>query len=254
MSLPLPFPTDLQLIVLDVDGVLSAGEAAPFDFAMLQYLAACNDRARHDPTQPGITLCTGRPSAYVEVLMQVIHGIYPAIFEHGAGLYMPVPYAFKWHAALTPEIQALLIRLQTELHQALVVPNLAYLQPGKAASLSLFAQSGVSLQEVLRQAGQLADAYDDVFVVEMGATCVNILIRGFDKAAGVRWLADETGIPLQHMAGVGDARGDVSFMRLLGWSAAPANAHAAVKQAVHYTSSYENGQGLMDILERLLGT
>ena len=252
MSLPLDSPAKLRLIVLDVDGVLSPGEAAPFDFAMLQYLAACNDRARHDPTHPGITLCTGRPAAYVEVLMQLIHGVYPAVYEHGAGLYIPVPYAFKWHAAFTPDTQVQLFRLQTELHQALVATNLAYFQPGKSASLSLFAHSGVSLQEVSRQAGQLADAYGDMFMVEAGATCVNILIRGLDKAAGVRWLAHETGIPRQHMAGVGDARGDLPFMRILGWSGAPANAHAAVKQAVHYTSPYENGQGVVDILARLL--
>ena len=78
------------------------------------------------------------------------------------------------------------------------------------------------------------------------------MVRGLDKAAGVRWLARETGIPLHHMAGVGDARGDLQFMRLLGWSAAPANAHMSVKQAVHYTSPYHNGQGLIDILARLL--
>jgi hydroxymethylpyrimidine pyrophosphatase-like HAD family hydrolase len=105
-----------------------------------------------------------------------------------------------------------------------------------------------------RQAGQLAREFGNTFRVEVGATCVNIMVRGLDKATGVRWLARETGIPLRHMAGVGDARGDLKFMRLLGWSGAPANAQASVKQAVHYTSPYENGQGLLDILARLLET
>lgn len=40
-------------------------------------------------------------------------------------------------------------------------------------------------------------------------------------------------------------------MQLMGWAAAPANAHAAVKQMTHYTSAYEDGQGLVDILARL---
>jgi hydroxymethylpyrimidine pyrophosphatase-like HAD family hydrolase len=53
------------------------------------------------------------------------------------------------------------------------------------------------------------------------------------------------------MAGVGDATGDRSFMQLVGWSAAPANAQASVKQMAHYTSPYEAGRGLMDILTRL---
>lgn len=92
----------IRLLVVDIDGVLSPGEAAPFDCTVLQRLAAINDRARHDPTHLAITLCTGRLAPYVEVLMQVIHGFYAAIYEHGAGLYIPVPYGFKWHPTLTP--------------------------------------------------------------------------------------------------------------------------------------------------------
>jgi hydroxymethylpyrimidine pyrophosphatase-like HAD family hydrolase len=244
----------LRLIVVDVDGVLSSGEAAPLDFAVLQRLAACNDRARHNATCPAITLCTGRPAPYVEVLMQAIHGFFPAVYEHGAGLFIPEPYGFKWHAALTPATQVQLMQLQTVLHQALVATGLAYLQPGKSVSLSLFAHPGISLQKLSRQARQSAREFGSTFRVEVGATCVNIMVRGLDKAAGVRWLARETGIALRHMAGVGDARGDLKFMRLLGWSGAPANAYASVKQAVHYTSPYDNGQGLLDILVQLLET
>jgi hypothetical protein len=61
--------------------VLSHGEAAPLDFAVLQRLAELNDRARQDPAYPAVTLRTGRPVPYVEVLMQAIHGRYPAIYE-----------------------------------------------------------------------------------------------------------------------------------------------------------------------------
>jgi hypothetical protein len=243
----------LRLVVADVDGVLSSGEAAPLDFAVLQCLAEYNDRARHEPTCPAVTLCTGRPAPYVEVLMQAIHGFYPAIYEHGAGLFIPAPYRFKWHPAFTPETQARLGQLQTVLHQALVATDLAYLQPGKSASLSLFARPGMSLHELSRQTDRLTQEFGGMFRVEAGATCVNIMVRGLDKAAGVRWLARETGVPLDVMAGVGDSRGDLKFMRLVGWSGAPANAHASVKRAVHYTSPYENGRGLVDILAQLPG-
>ena len=241
----------LRLLVVDVDGVLSPGEAAPFDFTVLQLLAELNDRARHDPMHLAITLCTGRPAPYVEVLMQIIHGFYPAIYEHGAGLYIPTPYGFTWHPSLTPAVQAQLMQLHSILHDALVATDRAYFQPGKSASLSLFARPGVSLHEVYREAERLAHQCGDAFLVELGATCVNIMVRGLDKAEGVRWLSRETAIPLQEMAGVGDAQGDIAFMQLLGWAAAPANAHAAVKQMAHYTSAYEDGRGLVDILERI---
>ena len=241
----------IRLIIADVDGVLSPGEAAPFDFAVLQRLAEVNDRARHEPQYPAVTLCTGRPAPYVEVLMQAIHGFYPAIYEHGAGLYLPAPYGFKAHPALTPLVQTQLMELHAMLHDALVATSLAYFQPGKAASLSLIAHAGVSMHEVARTAERLARQLGDAFLVEAGATCVNVLVRGLDKAEGARWLARETGIPLHAMAGVGDATGDIAFMQLVGWSAAPANAQAAVKQMAHYTSPYEDGWGLLDILTKI---
>jgi hydroxymethylpyrimidine pyrophosphatase-like HAD family hydrolase len=244
-------PIMIRLVVVDIDGVVSPGEAAPLDFAVLQRPAALNDSARHDPARPAVTLCTGRPAPYVEVLMQAIHGFYPAIYEHGAGLYVPEPYGFKSHSALTPPIQAQLLQLQTLLHDALVTTDLAYFQPGKSASLSLFARANVPLHAVTQAARRLAQGWGDTFLVEEGATCVNIMVRGLDKAEGVRWLSRETGIPLCHMAGVGDARGDAPFMQVVGWSAAPANAHPSVKQLAHYTSPYEDGSGLVDILARL---
>ena len=243
----------IRLVVIDVDGVLSPGEGVPFDVAVLQRLAECNDCARNNARHPAVTLCTGRPAPYVEALVQALHGFYPAIYEHGAGLYIPEPYGFKAHPALTPTVQTQLIHLQTVLHNALVATGLATIQPGKVASLSLFARPGIPLAEVTRLAGRLAHQGGNTFLVEEGVSCVNVMVRGLDKAEGVRWLARQTGISLQHMAGVGDATGDMPFMQLMGWSAAPANALAAVKRMAHYTSPYENGQGLLDILGRIKG-
>jgi hypothetical protein len=44
----------------------------------------------------------------------------------------------------------------------------------------------------------------------------------------------------------------MKFMQLLGWSGAPANAYESVKQIAYYTSPYEDGPGLVDILARVL--
>jgi hydroxymethylpyrimidine pyrophosphatase-like HAD family hydrolase len=241
----------IRLVVVDVDGVVSRGEAAPLDFAVLQRLAEFNDRARRDANSPSVTLCTGRPVPYVEVLMQVIHGRDPAVYESGAGLYIPEPYGFKWHPAITPEIQTRLLQFQAVLHDTLVATDLGYFQPGKSASCSLFPRPGVPLQDLLREAGRLAGDFGGEFSVEEAATCVNVIMCGVDKAEGVRWLSRETGISLGEMAGVGDSQSDVKFMQLLRWSGAPANAHASVKQLAHYTSPYDDGPGLVDILARL---
>jgi hydroxymethylpyrimidine pyrophosphatase-like HAD family hydrolase len=234
----------IRLVVVDVDSVLSHGEAAPLDFAVLQRLAEFNDRARQDPAYPAVTLCTGLPVPYVGVLMQAIHGYSPAVYENGAGLYSPMPYGFKWHPAITRDLQVRLMRVQSLLHDALVDTEQAYFQPGKPASLSVFPCPGVALRQVFAEVSRLARGFGDEFSIKEAATCVNVILRGIDKAEGVQWLSGETGIPLGDMAGVGDSPSDVGFMQLLGWSAAPANAHASVKQIARYTSPYEDGRGL----------
>src|SRR5262249_47283641 len=116
----------IRLLVVDVDGVLSFGEAAPFDGTVLQRLAEINDRARHEPACPAITLSPGRPAPYVEVLPQILHGLSPAIYEHGAGLYISEPYGFKWHPSLTPAVHRQLMQFHNILHDALVATNRAF--------------------------------------------------------------------------------------------------------------------------------
>lgn len=91
----------MKLIVLDVDGVLSKGEAAAFDLSLVQRLADLNRRARRGESLPAITLNTGRPSAYVEAVMQAIGGWQPALYESGAGLYLPQSYLFQTSPRLT---------------------------------------------------------------------------------------------------------------------------------------------------------
>src|SRR5262249_60032790 len=128
----------IRLLVVDVDGVLSLGEAAPFDSTVLQRLAEINDRARHEPTCPAITLCTGRPAPYVEVLTQIIHRFSPAIYEHGAGLDISEPDGFKRHPSLTPTVQTQLIQLHSLLHESLAATGRVFFQPGKSVSFILF--------------------------------------------------------------------------------------------------------------------
>ena len=50
------------------------------------------------------------------------------------------------------------------------------------------------------------------------------------------------------MGGVGDTSGDVDFLCLVGYSAAPANATDEVKRIVQYVSTEIDAEGLQDIL------
>ena len=79
-------------------------------------------------------------------------------------------------------------------------------------------------------------------------SCLNILPDGLDKGKGLEFFASKTGYALAEMLGVGDSDSDLPFLALTGYSAAPANANQAVRQAVQYVSPYPTVEGVRDIL------
>ena len=238
----------IRLIVLDIDGVVTQGEAQPLDLDLLGLLARLNRRARGNPEQPAVTLCSGRPAPYVEVLSQGIDGHLPAVYENGAGLYNPIGYQFTPH----PDMRFIADRfqeVQERLQVGLVASGKAYFQPGKVYSLSLFAREGIATSQLRELAaaelGPLSESVDLVY----SPSCLNVLPRGIDKGKGVAHLAETIGLPLETVLGVGDSDVDLPFLARVGRSAAPANANPAVRQMVNFLSTRSNGHGVRDILQ-----
>lgn len=206
-----------------------------------------NLTARAEPGRPAVTLCTGRPAAYLEVFLQAIDGHLPGIYENGAGMYLPGNYRFVPH----PELQAHLgsfERIKPRLRETLVATGFAYFQPGKEYSLTLFANDPANtrlLEPRAREAlGDLADRVDLVY----SSSCLNVLPRGVDKGKGLALLADTVEIDPGRMLGVGDSDVDLPFLARVGTSAAPSNANAEVKQLVGYVASLPTADGVREIL------
>lgn len=239
--------TPFRLLLLDVDGVLTQGEARALDLGLLAQLADMNRSARADPARPAVSLCTGRPAPYVEVMLQAIDGGLPAIFENGCGLYVPRGYRFVPHPALDDggAMDAVRDRLRAEL----VRPGKVFFQPGKDYSLSLFPLDGVTVADLRPLAesalGPLRDSVDLVYSV----SCLNVIPHGVDKGAGLRFLCEQTGIRPDEVLGVGDSDVDLPFLRLAGRSAAPANAVDEVKRTVDYVAPRTTSDGVRDILK-----
>ncbi len=240
----------IKLIVLDVDGVISVGETHPFSPDLFRRLANLNRRARQGELLPAVTLNTGRPSPYVEAVMQAIDGWQPALYETGAGMYLPVTYQFKASPWLTPAHQALLRRAVEQLDESLVRPGRAYWQPGKSVCYSLLAEPPFEVPELLAQAQAVIAAISDELVVSRAGVTVNIYPAGINKGTGLEWLARTVGLEPAEMAGVGDSKADLDFLRHVGWPAAPANAIQEVRAEVRYVSPYPDAAGLMDILDQ----
>lgn len=240
-----------KLIVTDVDGCLGVGEAHPYDLEFLMRLAEMNRAAqRGEPVLP-VTLCTGRAAAYVDAMMQIIDGRVPAIFENGAGLYFPAGYRFAWNPSIPLGARKTIARVREALEEDVVDREIGYFQPGKEMAFTLFPTPGYTLDQVGEVAQQALDRRGLEARVEVSVTSVGIWLSNMDKGEGLKWLARETGILPSEMVGVGDASGDLFFLRLVGFSAAPANAVPEVKDAVHYVSPFETSAGFLDIIERV---
>src|SRR5688500_2223144 len=110
----------MKLLVLDIDGVLSQGEAHAFDLSLLGRLRELNQQAKTNSSIPAVTLNTGRPSPYVEALMQAIEGWQPALYENGAGLYFPQHYEFRITPLLASSIKTQLNTLIALLDKEIV--------------------------------------------------------------------------------------------------------------------------------------
>jgi HAD superfamily hydrolase (TIGR01484 family) len=242
---------NLRAVVVDVDGCLTPGEAQPWDFNVFQYVAQLNQRARAGDAPFAVTLCTGRQQPYVEALMQAIDSHLPAIYENGGGLYFPHPYRFLEHPLITAQVREQLVEFRRVLRQELISRGAAQFQPGKELSITLCpAQTKLALPEIAERArAALAERLGE-FSLYASVSSVEILPPGIDKGVGIEWLAREIEIPLEQLGGIGDAAADLQYLKRVGYSAAPANAAAAVKANVQYTAPYPNGRGVRDILER----
>jgi len=237
----------IRLVLADVDGCLTGGEGRPLDLAVIAEIARLNDRARSDPHAPAISLCTGRPAPYLELLVQAIAAYQPSIFENGCGLLFMEPYGFRAHPSLSADVIASFRAGLDLLDATFVAPGRASWQPGKTYSATLYPTDG----DVHALWSATRAALDDRFYVDEGVLCINVIPAGIDKGVGAEWLCAEAGFALPEVAGVGDSDADLAFLDKVGFSAAPANATAGVRAAVDDVSTEPEGRGLIDIIERI---
>jgi HAD superfamily hydrolase (TIGR01484 family) len=243
----------LRLVVVDVDGCLTPGEGRSWNFDALKYISQLNRRAQKDTIELAVTLCTGRQEPYVEVMMQAIDAHLPGIYENGGGLYFPREYRFVENPLITAAIRESLLEIKAVLRREVVETGLGHFQPGKEVSLTIYPLSQVGVHQLYLAAAKALATCNAGYVAQESVSCVDVVPRGIDKGAGVRWLSRETGIPLEQIGGIGDSASDLTFLSIVGRSAAPSNAADEVKAAVGYVSPYENGGGVVDILRRWVG-
>lgn len=81
---------------------------------------------------------------------------------------------------------------------------------------------------------------------------VMILPSGVNKASGLRAALSMLGLEEAEVVGIGDAENDRAFLDICGYSVAVANALPSIKDKVHYVTESGHGDGVTELIERLL--
>jgi len=249
----------IKLVVSDIEGCLNLNEHT-YDLEALSWMKAANQLAREDNPIPYITVCSGRQHAFVEAITQIISGTLPAIFENGCGLYFPTRRLYEeyaWHPLLSqPEVLSQFTKVRQKITEEVIASNQARRVPGKEMMLSLHPVPPLEVKEVYSIVTETVAKNQLVASITMSASAVDITPPGIDKAAGVRWLLDTLeevlSVKLANVAGVGDSVGDLPFLRIVGFSAAPSNASEHVKSLVDYGSLWADGRGVADIIRHCI--
>ncbi|MBX3728039.1 MAG: HAD family phosphatase [Candidatus Sumerlaeia bacterium] len=242
-----------RLIVSDVDGCLCPEESEAWDPAPLMRIAALT-RAAADgfgPIAP-LTLCTGRPQPYVELLMKLLDIRLPAICENGAVVYTLADNRAVYGPGVTPEKLAGLAAVRAFIERQILPqsPDIVR-QFGKEAQISLFSRDH---DRLLRADEQVRDFVVrqslPPLVIETSHYYLNISLEGVDKGRALEWLLEREGLGAEEVVGIGDTEGDLPLRRRVGFFACPANARPSIRAVADYISPAPVADGVLDILSR----
>ncbi len=242
--------TGLDAIICDIDGCLGPESTDPMDISGLEWIRKWNLSAQSEGL-PRLTLCSGRPLPFVEALCRVIcNTTLPAICENGVWLFDPASNGFWRDPAITAaDIHA--VHAATEWIEADFGPRGVVIQPGKAASMSLWHPE---VNVLKRMVPVLQDRFARerwAFRVSMTVAWINCDLSHISKATGLRRFVERTGLHKERMIGIGDSASDLVMKEHVRAFACPANATAEVREASDVISREHEINGVCEILSMI---
>lgn len=214
-------------LATDYDGTLAADGRV--DGRTLDALRRLRDSGRR------LVLVTGRRlEELVEVFPQVELFDW-VVAENGALLYEPSTRQESSLGSPPPqEFLDLLERRNVPVATGRVIA--ATWEPHETTVLEAIKELGLELQVIFNK----------------GA--VMVLPQGLNKATGLRAALGRMGLSPHNVVGVGDAENDHAFLSLCECSVAVGNALPMLRQTATIVTSGERGDGVVEVVERLLAT
>ncbi|GIV58956.1 HAD hydrolase family protein [Rhodocaloribacter litoris] len=237
----------IRLFVSDIDGCL-AEPYRPYDLRRFQELAALVSTAGpvgHHPEWPAFTLCSGRPYSYVEAVTQALGLQVPVLFEAGAGLFDPVRARVSWHPAFSEDLAAALATIRHWLEERIRGTSMIY-DMGKRTQAGVIGPDPDEVARLFPVVEEHVARHYPGFRVLLTSASIDVVPAHLTKEQGIAWLSEQTGVPLEAMAFIGDTEGDLGALGVVGYAFAPANATAAVKEQVGHVTRGAVIEGVLE--------
>lgn len=241
----------VDLIVADIEGCITPpnrGMMNPSEFLpLVDYCKA----AIADKNLPPMVFCTGRQIPYVECTAQLTNAFFPkfpSVAENGAFLYDVALNEVFMNPAVTSEAKEILHEIRKETEKILQKFD-ARKEYGKDICISLNPPLNMPISAFFEEVEQNLSQYSTVINITHSASAVDITPIGIDKASGVKFLSEKTGIPTENMLGIGDTRGDLPMLKLVGMPTGPANASKEVREVAKFIAKTEGVIGVAEILK-----
>jgi hydroxymethylpyrimidine pyrophosphatase-like HAD family hydrolase len=245
----------IRAIISDIDGCLAPESSNPLNAAALATLADHNHRAQRDHDRPIITLCSGRPQPFVEALCRLIaNRTLPAIAENGVWLWHPATNRYDIDPAITADHLDAIDDIRRYVRRDLE-PLGVVMQPGKAASVSLYHEHTQVLRDLMPAFRQRAERERWPVRLSMTWLYINCDLAHISKATAIARFKASTGLATPDLAGIGDTPSDKAIAQHVAFFAIPSNADEAIKPnnhpATRYVSPHPEIEGVLDILTHL---
>jgi hydroxymethylpyrimidine pyrophosphatase-like HAD family hydrolase len=235
----------IRLFLTDIDGCLAEPYRA-FDLDGFRRLREWADLAERDPSRPRLGICSGRSYGYVEATAQALGLSGPALFESGGGRLDLPGGRIRWNPALTPALEAQLDAVRAFYRDELVPRGGFEIDYGKRAQAGVVSLNPRALAHALAETEALvAERFPDLMVAPTPVS-IDVLPRALSKAEAVAAVAWEEGLDLEEVAFIGDTRGDLGALEIVGVSFAPANAEPEVLEAVDVVTGGAALEGLLE--------
>lgn len=238
-------------VFCDIDGCLGPESHEPMDAYALARLADHNRRAEEAGDVPVVTLCSGRPQPFVEALCRVIANTsVPCVCENGVWVYDPRGQRFLRDPAITAEHMGW-VREATRYLESEWTPKGVVIQPGKAASISLWHPELAELQRVWPILEERFSREGWGFRVSMTVAWINCDLKHVSKGTGIDRVFQITGLTRERCAGIGDSFSDMPILERVAAFGCPANADERLKARADRIVGAHEIAGVFEILEWL---